>query len=256
MSAPATPAPRPAPGQDLAQAGYLRARQQPRWRDEDYLQLKDLRDALTAWAAEVDGEVFDYGCGGAPYAPLFARCARYVKADLTPGPAVDRLLTAEGLTEEASASYDWVISTQVLEHVADPARYLAECHRLLRPGGRLLVTTHGLIQEHGCPHDYQRWTSRGLGELVVRCGFELVAGGKLTTGIRAAVQLTHHAVPHLRAAGRPLVHYPLAVLRHGYRWLLVPALNWFADRFPRQARVADADPASLYIGVFALARKP
>ena len=256
MKAPAPPSSSNALGEDLARKDYLRVRQQPRWRDEDYLQLKDLRDWITACAAEMSGQVFDYGCGGAPYTPWFAHCAQYVKADVTPGVAVDRLLTPAGLTEEATGSYDWVLSTQVLEHVADPALYLAECHRLLRPGGRLLLTTHGLIQEHGCPHDYQRWTCRGLEELIGRGGFQVVSAGKLTTGVRAAVQLTHHAVAHLRADGRPLLHYPLAVFRHGYRCLVTPVLNWFADRFTAQARMPSSDPATLYVGVFVLARRP
>jgi hypothetical protein len=35
----------------------------------------------------------------------------------------------------------------------------------------------------------------------------------------------------------------------------MPVLNWFADRFAAQARVPGSDPASLYVGVFVLARR-
>ncbi|GAB6901111.1 hypothetical protein JCM9957A_42010 [Kineosporia succinea] len=41
----------------------------------------------------------------------------------------------------AEASLDRVISLNVAEHVADPLEHLAECHRVLRPGG-LLVLAH------------------------------------------------------------------------------------------------------------------
>lgn len=39
------------------------------------------------------------------------------------------------------ASFDWVISFQVIEHIRDDRAFVAEIHRILRPGGRFLVTT-------------------------------------------------------------------------------------------------------------------
>ena len=59
MKAPAPPSSSHALGEDLARKDYLRVRQQPRWRDEDYLQLKDLRDWIAACATEMSGQVFD-----------------------------------------------------------------------------------------------------------------------------------------------------------------------------------------------------
>jgi 2-polyprenyl-3-methyl-5-hydroxy-6-metoxy-1,4-benzoquinol methylase len=40
-----------------------------------------------------------------------------------------------------SGSFDWVLSNQVVEHVARPEALLLEARRVLRPGGRLLLTT-------------------------------------------------------------------------------------------------------------------
>jgi SAM-dependent methyltransferase len=56
---------------------------------------------------------------------------RSVLADLDRG---DRLPFAD-------ASLDRVVSLNVAEHLADPATHLVECHRVLRPGG-LLVLAH------------------------------------------------------------------------------------------------------------------
>ena len=247
--------PTPELGETLAEKDYIQRRTTPRYRDIEYLQLKDLYDLLLRVSPSFTGDVFDYGCGGAPYRQLFAQCKSYVKADVTPGPAVDRLLSQDGLTQEASASYDWVVSTQVLEHVREPAAYMKECHRILRPGGRLIVTTHGFVEEHGCPYDFQRWTGRGLEELAVRSGFRIIESGKLTTELRAVCQLSHQLMLHLRCDGRPLIHYPLAVFRMIYFKIMMPLLNAFGSRFSSQS-VASADsPSSLYTGVFVVAEK-
>src|SRR5262249_46064918 len=57
----------------------------------------------------------------------------------------------------------------VLEHVWDLDWYLGECHRLLEPGGWLLLSTHGTWLYHPHPTDFRRWTRDGLvGEIAAR----------------------------------------------------------------------------------------
>jgi SAM-dependent methyltransferase len=41
----------------------------------------------------------------------------------------------------ADNSFDWVVSFQVIEHIEDDHFYLKEIHRVLKPGGRALITT-------------------------------------------------------------------------------------------------------------------
>jgi ubiquinone/menaquinone biosynthesis C-methylase UbiE len=38
-------------------------------------------------------------------------------------------------------SVDAVMANQVIEHIVDPVRFVAEIHRVLRPGGRCMITT-------------------------------------------------------------------------------------------------------------------
>ena len=68
---------------------------------------------------------------------------------------------------------DVVLSTQVLEHVEDPRTYLEECFRVLRPGGQLLLSTHGFMVYHPDPVDYWRWTGAGLRRAVEQAGFRI-----------------------------------------------------------------------------------
>jgi SAM-dependent methyltransferase len=246
---------RPSLGDLLAREQYVNRRLRPSLRDQDYLVLKDLHQLVSQFAQAARGRVFDYGCGGAPYRTLF-HCQQYVAADVTPGPHVDVLLGADGFSGEPAASYDAVLSTQVLEHVADPAAYLQECYRILKPGGHLILSTHGMIEEHGCPDDYYRWTSRGLERLVADHGFHVAESFKFTTEIRAVAQLLHQFVGHFRCRERQVWRYPLALIRRLYQWIGVPLFNWLADWLPRQAVVPASDPASLYAGVCVRAEKP
>lgn len=237
-------------GKLLAARAYLESRLHPRRRQHDYLILRDILTVLEPFAREVKGRLFDYGSGGAPYRSLFAGVTEYVRADVTPGPQVDRLLATDGHTAEPDAAYDAVLSTQVLEHVEDPGLYLRECRRILRPGGQLLLTTHGMYEEHGCPYDFTRWTGRGLVRLVEAAGLEVQEAHKLCTQFRAVIQLQHYLIGALRLPAHPTVHYTLAVLRRLYRLGFILPLNWLADMFPSHAQTApDTDAATLYVGV-------
>jgi SAM-dependent methyltransferase len=117
----------------------------------------------------------DLGCGDTPYRALLAPLVgRYLGVDLPGNPAADMCLRADGSAPLPDASADIVLSTQVLEHVADPRAYLDECRRLLRPGGRLILSTHGVWKYHPHPDDFWRWTSAGLVRTIESAGFQIV----------------------------------------------------------------------------------
>jgi SAM-dependent methyltransferase len=58
------------------------------------------------------------------------------------------LVSIGGPLPFGDASFDVVWSSEVIEHVADTARWLSEVRRVLAPGGRLLLTTpnHGRLR--------------------------------------------------------------------------------------------------------------
>lgn len=100
--------------------------------------------------------VLDVGCGaGLLSEALAGEGARVTAIDLAPdllrigrlhalesGASVDyREAPVEVLAAESPGSFDAVTCMEMLEHVPDPAAVLAACAALLKPGGRLFVST-------------------------------------------------------------------------------------------------------------------
>ena len=76
---------------------------------------------------------------------------------------------------EPDASFDAVLCSEVLEHVPDPTRALDEFARLLRPGGRLLLTAPFASFVHMAPYHFCSGFSRYWYEHhLVRRGFRIV----------------------------------------------------------------------------------
>jgi 2-polyprenyl-3-methyl-5-hydroxy-6-metoxy-1,4-benzoquinol methylase len=123
------------------------------------------------------GSLLDYGCGERPYQAIFARrFSHVVGADFPGNATADYTVGLQGeLPSIADNTFDVVLSTQVLEHVVDPRIYLAEARRVMKPGGTLILSTHGMFQYHADPNDYWRWTRTGLELEVARAGFEVVS---------------------------------------------------------------------------------
>lgn len=119
-----------------------------------------------------DERVVDLGCGDRPYEPLFRqRGCDYVACDLD-GRDVVRMEPGRPVPLN-TGSADGLVSFQVIEHVWDLDWYLGEAHRLLKPDGWLLLSTHGTWLYHPHPHDYRRWTRDGLVRELETRGFEI-----------------------------------------------------------------------------------
>jgi SAM-dependent methyltransferase len=123
------------------------------------------------------GVLLDYGCGGQPYKSyLLQFLESYIGADVAAaqGTSLDIQFDPDQPLPLTSQSVDTILSTQTLEHVRNPAQYLQECARLLRPGGYLLISVPMQWRLHEVPHDYWRFTKYGLQELLAQHGFEMV----------------------------------------------------------------------------------
>ena len=99
--------------------------------------------------------LLDIGCGGGLLSEPMARLgAKVVGADAAERnipvarvhaeaqdlPIDYRHTTAEALVA-GGESFDVVLAMEIVEHVADPAAFVATCHALLSPGGLMIAST-------------------------------------------------------------------------------------------------------------------
>jgi 2-polyprenyl-6-hydroxyphenyl methylase/3-demethylubiquinone-9 3-methyltransferase len=119
--------------------------------------LNPVRLGYVAQRAPLVGvSALDVGCGGGLLSEALAKAGAQVTAiDLAPnllkvarlhglesGIKVGyRQVTVEVLADELPASFDVITCMEMLEHVPDPAAIVAACARLLKPGGRLFLST-------------------------------------------------------------------------------------------------------------------
>lgn len=174
----------------------------------------------------------DLGTGtGRILAAIEARwpAARVVGCDLSLG----MLAQAEGrdvVAADATASpfpsdaFDFVTAVGTFEYVNDLRPFLAECHRVLAPGGRLVFTAHHAepllrVRGNGQP---ARHTVGGIRRQLRATGFDL-----------AAIESTFYANELVRLAdraGRRLPGVPTRLLI----WPTIPVQRWLSGWTPTQ----------------------
>lgn len=145
------------------------------------------RDAwVAAQAAQIpsSARVLDVGAGSCPYRMLFAHC-EYRTQDLEQL-RPDQLRGHRGYGDVdyvgdictipvADGSFDVILCTEVLEHVPEPIRAVIEFGRILKPGGKLLLTAplgSGLHQEPY--HYYGGYTPYWYRRFLNEAGFDTI----------------------------------------------------------------------------------
>jgi ubiquinone/menaquinone biosynthesis C-methylase UbiE len=184
--------------------------------------------------------VLEIGCGRGGFACWLAshpqRPREVVAADFSPvavakaeqfaaGREIGGITWAVADIQDLSAfdtEFDTVFSCETIEHVPDPPRAVAELARVLKPGGRLFLTTPNYLSTIGLYRTYC-WVRRKRFD---ECGqpiCQLTMIPKTRKWVRRAglkVCATHSCGQYLPFPGRPWI--PLRWLEHP-RWVM----KWF-----------------------------
>jgi SAM-dependent methyltransferase len=160
-----------------------------------FLVTRALSKDLVQPCSQLTGRMLDLGCGNRPYRALLPNISAYTAYDVDSSVKPEAVGTASELPF-ASASFDSVLNTQVIEHVEEPWRVIEEIARVLKPGGKLVLSAPQGWRLHEEPHDFYRFTHYGLTHLLARAGMKVIAckpqgGAWLTIGQNINNHLWH-----------------------------------------------------------------
>ncbi len=208
------------------------------------------------WVAEqaarlpAGSRILDMGAGSCPYRRLFDHCQYQAQdfASLTGDQLrhgaygqIDYRCDAAAVPVE-DGSFDAILCTEVLEHLKEPIQVVSEMARILKPGGRLILTAplgSGIHQE---PHHYYGgYTPYWYREFLGTAGFEAI---KIVANEGSLRFYSQESLRFL-AMTQPFVRLPLlASLLWAPLWLLllpvlgglVPLASMALDRYDHEQR--------------------
>jgi 2-polyprenyl-3-methyl-5-hydroxy-6-metoxy-1,4-benzoquinol methylase len=130
----------------------------------------------------VGKRILEIGCGrggfacwmaGQPRPPAEVVATDFARTAVEKGHAFANERGLSGITWQVGdiqaiahmdASFDTVVSCETIEHIPDPRRAIRELARVLKPGGRLLLTTPNYLGTIGLYRAYMRLTGRRFTE--------------------------------------------------------------------------------------------
>ena len=91
------------------------------------------------------------------YKPYFPNAFAVTKRKDKPADMYVDLYYRE-LNKISDESYDIVVCTGLLEHIPDPQRLIDDMYRILKPGGKLIISASAVFSFHECPNDFYHFT--------------------------------------------------------------------------------------------------
>lgn len=214
-----------------------------------YINAKDVAVFKKLVRKNAQGRVLDVGCGSGEAREWLPRGSTYVGIDQKPGDCVNVVGDIHALPFAAN-SFDSAICGTVLEHAISPDKVLQEIHRVLKVGGKLVVTVPFLVHYHKDPDDYWRFTHVGLKEKLVNVGFDDITV-HINYGVFAVVEyaffstLVHARREHFFTKYWHLLPYYLVI---AFFFFFFKIINYSIGSLQKR-------DTSMYVGIAAVATK-
>ena len=158
-----------------------------------YFSRKGLYNGIKEYSVNLKGKLLDFGCGSKPYRNLFA-CDEYVGVDLESSghnhekEDIDFYYNGKSLPFDDN-TFDSIFTSEVFEHIFNLKEILNELKRVLKPGGKILITVPLTWDEHEAPFDFGRYTTFGIKHILEESGFEILKQSKLVNNVETIFQL-------------------------------------------------------------------
>ena len=138
-----------------------------------------------------------------------------------------------GLSQIQSESFGVILCTGLLEHIPDPQRLIDEFHRILKPGGRLILSASAVFSFHGGRNNFFHFTTSGFRLLFRQWDrFEVLRGSSLPFETIAILLQRINMQCDVFPPARPLIE----LLFHVLPWLDVFVLRQYDSVAQRDDR--------------------
>ncbi len=200
---------------------------------------RGLYKGISQFSDHMQGKLLDFGCGSKPYKALFS-VSTYIGTDIEVSGHDHRSEEIDvyydgKILPFADKSFDSIFSSEVFEHVFNLPQILDELYRVLKPGGKMLLSVPFVWDEHEIPYDFARYTSFGLTHILQEKGFTMVGKKKTTDYVSTICQMWaayvyQHILPKrkgIRIALTPLFVMPITVCGLLFSAILPKNTNFF-----------------------------
>ncbi len=213
-----------------------------------YFMRHTLYKKLQQYAPELDGRLLDFGCGSKPYQSLFSHISEYIGLDYASeghshvNEMIDVMYDGKTIPFP-DGHFDSVFSSEVFEHIFNIDEILPEINRVMKKGGKILITCPFVWNEHEVPVDYARYTQFALKHLLEKNGFVMLVQDKTGDFMMALHQMrmvyfNEHFIPAVPLLGKwkffrtnipPLIN-PLINAWFSFKhWLLPKRKDWYLN---------------------------
>ncbi len=168
-----------------------------------YFIRRGLYNAMNKFAPSLNGKLLDFGCGSKPYQALI-KVDEYTGLDFQ-NPGHDHSKEQIDVYYDGNKipfpdeHFDSVLSSEVFEHLFNLPHTLEELHRVMKKGGKILLTCPFIWNEHELPYDYARYTQFALKDLLEKKGFRVLEFEKRGNFVEAIAQV--RALYYVQVAG-------------------------------------------------------
>lgn len=194
------------------------------------------------------GKLVDLGCG---MVPLYDCYKKYITENtcvdwpnsLHQNQYLDITCSLNEPLPIQAHSFDTIILSEVLEHIAEPELLWREMERILKPNGKILLGVPFLYKIHEAPHDYFRYTEFALRNFALKNKLEiaeLVPYGGLPAVL---TDIYAKQVSKLPVIGK---------------WFssIIQSFCWWFMRTGFGKRISNKSAVHYPLGYFMIARKP
>ncbi len=158
-----------------------------------YFIRKGLLSGIQKHSASLKGRLLDFGCGSKPYRSLFD-VDEYIGLDFEKtghdhsNEQIDVFYDGKKIPFN-DGHFESILCSEVAEHLFDLPSALAEMNRVLKKGGKLLLTCPFVWGEHEVPYDFARYTQFALKDILERNGFRIIEFSKHGNFVEAITQM-------------------------------------------------------------------